>query len=88
MPLADINYAVKQLHPGDTLYVRTGTYSQGIFFNLASGNYNSGTSTNPITVKAYQNEIPVISAGAGYTIVDLSWWVFEDLVFEHIQHAS
>ena len=79
---ADIKYAVQQLHPGDTLYVRSGTYSNGIFFDLASGKYNSGTSTNPITVKAYQNEIPVISAGAGYTIVDLSWWVFEDLVFE------
>ena len=69
-----------QLQPGDTLYVRSGIYST--VPKLVSAYYNSGTPTNPITVKPYLNEIPIISTTTEFHIWDVNWWVFEGLTFE------
>ena len=69
-----------QLQPGDTLYVRSGIYST--VPKLVSAYYNSGTSTNPITIKPYQNEIPIIRTDTEFHIWDVHWWVFEGLIFE------
>lgn len=84
---ATLKHAMLQLQAGDTLYVRSGEYHDGIHLRSTDPytgikKYNSGTSTQPITVKAYQNEIPVIGTGASFHIEDLSWWVFEGLTFQ------
>ena len=74
-------HAMRQLQAGDTLYVRSGEYrDEGL--PLRSFQYNSGTSTQPITVKAYQNETPVMGNGTYFVIHDLKWWVFEGLTFQ------
>ena len=88
---ADLTHAMRQLQAGDTLYVRSGTYHDVIYLRSSdiygNGNkYNSGTSAKPITVKAYQNETPVIGEGAFFVIEDLSWWVFEGLTFQNSAH--
>ncbi len=77
---ADLTYAMMQLQPDDTLYVRSGIYST--IPKLVSTYYNSGTATSPITVKPYLNEVPIISTGTEFRIWDVSWWVFDGLVFE------
>ena len=79
---SDLVYAMKRLSPGDTLYLRSGTYRELPIW-MSPEKYNSGTATQPITVKAYQDEIPVISSTKSITITNLSWWVFEDLVFQN-----
>ena len=78
---ADLRYAMSQLQAGDTLYVRSGEYHDAI--HLKSDTYNSGTSVQPVTVKAYQNETPVIGRGARIHIEDMSWWVFDGLTFQN-----
>ena len=79
---ASMMHAMRQLQAGDTLYIRSGEYlSEGL--PLKSTHYNSGTSTQPITVKAYQNETPIIGQGTYFVIHDLKWWVFEGLTFQN-----
>ena len=59
-PWLTIAYASARLRPGDTLYARGGTYT-------GQGDYcwksPSGTSTAPITFKAYPGETPVFDGG-------------------------
>jgi hypothetical protein len=63
-PWRTINYGGNRLNPGDTLYIRGGTYAEQV--NI----YNSsGTSNNLITIVAYPGEHPVID-GAGLKGVD------------------
>lgn len=53
-PWRTINASEDKLSPGDTLYVRGGTYRETVSINI------SGTSTAPITVAAYPGETPVV----------------------------
>ena len=74
-------YSLKQLAPGDTLYIRSGTYTETVY--LTSNQYSNGTPSSPITVKSYPGEAPVIGSNeAAFGIVDLNWWIFEGLTFE------
>ena len=77
----DLIYATRQLQPGDTLYLRAGIYLD-IPLITSSGNYHSGTSTQPIVVRPYQGEQPIISGTSTFLIKDVSWWVIEDLIFQ------
>ena len=75
-------YAMQQLGPGDTLYLRSGTYDETVY--LRSSQYSNGTSANPITIKSYPNETPVIGSNvAAFAVIDMQWWVFEDLIFQN-----
>ncbi len=56
-PWATLNHAVPLLHPGDTLYLRGGTYNEALNDVVPSG--SAGT---PITLSAYQGETPVIKS--------------------------
>jgi hypothetical protein len=79
----DLTYAMKKLHAGDTLYIREGTYTNVPSINLKS--FRSGTQAAPIVVRPYLNEKPILSADKIVTILDVSWWVFQDLTFQATQ---
>lgn len=52
-PWRTLTYAIEQLHAGDTLYVRGGTYTE----NLTGGIFRSGTSwSNTIRIAKYASE--------------------------------
>jgi parallel beta-helix repeat protein len=55
-PLASIQNAVYQAGPGDTIYVRQGTYYPSKRIEI----YPSGTATNRINVKTYPQESVII----------------------------
>lgn len=60
-PWRNINYAASQANPGDTVYVRGGTYYEEI------RTYRSGTAANRITFKAYSGETPIVDGTAQVT---------------------
>src|SRR5262245_14616354 len=51
------------VHPGDTIWLRGGTYS-GTFVS-----YLNGTATNPIVVRQYAGEMATIDGGSTTTCV-------------------
>lgn len=55
-PLASISKAALKTKPGDTVYVRSGTYTQTVRIETK----NSGTADSPIRLMAYPGETPVI----------------------------
>lgn len=54
-PFATLQFAVSKLQPGDTLFLRGGTYRETVTFP------RSGTAEKPITVKAYAGEKVVVT---------------------------
>ena len=57
-PWQTLVYAASQVQPGDTIFVRDGNYHEGeIWINLNFG--MGGADGNYVTIKAYENEIPV-----------------------------
>lgn len=54
LPFRTIQYAVDSVEAGDTIYVRAGIYHENVIVN------RSGTSSRPIRIMAYPNELPVI----------------------------
>jgi hypothetical protein len=57
-PWQTINYAKTRLVPGDTLYLRDGTYYESIVpLSL------KGTAAQPITIRSYPGELAIIDAG-------------------------
>jgi parallel beta-helix repeat protein len=68
-PWATIARAFLAVSPGDTVYLRGGTYSG--YANL----YRSGTSGNPITFRNYSGETPVID-GSGKTTDPSNPWIY------------
>ncbi len=51
--------AILEAQPGDTIYLRGGTYNYSATVNIAFG--NNGTSANPKRIFAYQSEVPVLN---------------------------
>jgi hypothetical protein len=78
-PWATIGKAAGVLGPGDTLFVRGGTYTNTQEMNTG----RSGTANSPIVVTAYRNEVPLFSGpGSSYSYrIKLSgnYWVFRGL---------
>jgi|GEM_PF-156004 len=60
-PLQSINYALSLAHGGDTVILRSGSYTEKVQFP------NSGSKDQYITLKAYAGEKPVID-GSGMTV--------------------
>jgi hypothetical protein len=56
-PWKTINHALKQLGPGDTLYLRGGTYFENVYCAIA------GTAEKPITIRSYPGERAILDGG-------------------------
>lgn len=56
-PWNSITHALKQLKPGDTLYLRGGVHRGQVVVNV------SGTTDRPITVRAYPGELAILDGG-------------------------
>ena len=57
-PWQTINHAVNSARGGDTIYVRSGTYSERIVFGV------SGAAGSPLTLRNFPGEQPIISGGS------------------------
>ena len=64
-PLRTIQQSFQKAGPGDTIFLREGTYREAVTLKTKSGKEGA-----PITLKAYQGEKPVLS---GLDILKLSW---------------
>ena len=78
---ATIEFAARHLSPGDNLYFRSGIYTDSLYLN--SDRFSNGSSTQPITLKAFPNEQPVFSNGVTLSFMDLKWWVVDGLIFQN-----
>lgn len=56
-PWRTINHALKNLSPGDTLYLRGGTYYENVYCAVA------GRPDAPVTVRSFPGELAVIDGG-------------------------
>jgi hypothetical protein len=56
-PWRTLEFAVRQLKPGDTLYLRGGTYYETVSVAL------SGTPEQPITIRSYPGEPAIVDGG-------------------------
>jgi hypothetical protein len=56
-PWRTVNHALKQLRPGDTLYLRGGVYYENVYCAVA------GTKEAPITLRSYPGELAVLDGG-------------------------
>jgi parallel beta-helix repeat protein len=63
-PWKSLYTSIKKLGPGDTLYVREGTYSFG-GENIID---RHGTASNPITIRAYPGETPTFKGNTTQSI--------------------
>jgi hypothetical protein len=71
--------AVSNVQPGDTLFVRGGTYSANIVISI------TGTSSNPIKLTNYPGETVIIDGGTGIALKSsgkISYWIIEGLTFK------
>ncbi len=82
-PWQTIGYALQQLRPGDTLYIRGGTHLVDKT-NLSEA--NSGHQDAPITVTAFPDEDVILQSSGPIYLLGTSWWLFEGLVFENFMH--
>lgn len=56
-PWKSINHALPKLEPGDTLYLRGGSYYENVYCAIA------GTVEKPITIRSYPGELATIDGG-------------------------
>ena len=63
-PWKSLYTSIKKLGPGDTLYIREGTYSFGDE-NIID---RHGTASNPITIRAYPGETPTFKGNTTQSI--------------------
>lgn len=57
-PWGTFDFAIDNIDPGDTLYVRGGTYNLNSRIQIR--NNEGGTATNPVNIWAYPGESPVL----------------------------
>lgn len=94
-PWLTISYAVAQLQPGYTLYIRAGTYT-GATDMIDSALYTvpSGTSwLDPVTISGYSGETVTIRPPDGTHAVRLttgapSYIILQDVTVDYVSHTS
>lgn len=70
-PMRTIHRAMSKVSPGDTILVRGGVYRESIYAD------RGGIAGNPVTVSAYQDEVPVIKGSevvTGWTLHSGNIW--------------
>ena len=78
-PWRTIQYAVNQVNAGDTIFVREGTYDEGVVVTV------SGQEGAPITLMNYQNEVVTIDGGSYAALTDRSstqYWIIDGFNFD------
>jgi parallel beta-helix repeat protein len=81
-PWATIQHAVERSRPGDTIFVRGGTYREGEIW-LRAEYRHGGAPGNLLTIKAYPNEVPVFVSGDRPFIVECNYLRIEGLHFQN-----
>jgi parallel beta-helix repeat protein len=84
-PKKTIGSLVRIVKPGDTVYLRGGTYhtDQGWFTNANIG--SSGAKDQPITITRYKNEVPRFTGAGLFGVVfciSKDWIIVDGLDFE------
>jgi parallel beta-helix repeat protein len=83
-PFRTIVKGVSVLRPGDTTFVRGGTYAEIIDTNQF--NFPSGTSwTNAVTISAFQGETVIIQPNAGGEVLNLAGEADQYIIFDGIR---
>jgi hypothetical protein len=77
-PFLTIGRSANAAQAGDTVYIRSGVYSEGVHFT------RSGTAAAPIRVRAYPQETPVVD-GNGHTVPGGPWDVLVGVSGDHVQ---
>ncbi len=78
-PWGTFDFAIDQIGPGDTLYVRGGTYDLAQTVQLASG--DGGSAGSPVNIWAFPGENPILDfsnapvAGGGVFVHDTAHWI-------------
>jgi parallel beta-helix repeat protein len=91
LPFLTVRHAVPLLVPGDTLFIRGGTYNEAL--RTGSTFIPSGTSfTNAITIAGFQLENPTLT-GDGVAVIDFSndvanksFIIFKDFRIDALPH--
>lgn len=84
-PFKTIDEGIDALNPGDTLHIRGS--SSGLIYNEKLSTAEHGTSTNPITVKAYNNEIVIIQTDETMSF-SKDYWIFDGLIIDGLGSNS
>ena len=69
-PWRSLQYALSRLQPGETLYVRGGTFVENV--HISASRMHAGTPSEPVKVIAYPGERPVVKGLLWLT--NASWW--------------
>lgn len=77
-PWKDLNYAIKNISPGDTIYIRRGIYRSKQFFDGKIG-AQSGNKDNPIVITNFKNEEVKFYGSLDFNDVDLWKVIGNDL---------
>ncbi len=81
-PWATVEHAARKSKPGDTIFVRGGTYQEGeVWLRAVHG--HGGTQGKLLTIKAYPNEIPVFVNSKRPFIIECDYIRIEGLHFKN-----
>lgn len=80
-PWKTLAYAFLQLQPGETLFIRGGTYNNA---EIRLTDENSGSEYAPITVKPYPGEVATLRDGEPIRFYGTDWWIIEGLKFINV----
>jgi len=81
-PWANVEYAAQKAKPGDTIFVRGGTYQEGEVWLRAKFGHG-GVQGKLLTIKAYPNEIPVFVNSKRPFIIECNYIRIEGLHFKN-----
>ena len=87
-PWRTIQHAVENVEPGDTIWVRGGTYNEGVDIET------SGLPGLPITLIGYPGEVAILNGNGlerrdGIVMGQADWWTFQNLVIrDYIQEGE
>lgn len=84
-PWKTLEYALHQLRPGDTLFIRGGVYHHAA---IDLSRQNSGQEGAPITVKPYGDETVVLEDSGPILFHGANWWTIEGLRFNEPRGPS